>query len=162
MEKKQKENKHNTRRLTWCEAKIRNLRSQINIRGYIWVCRCFGRTMQRGGLYLGDGVFWEVLVGEVTGLDQLAGDLGVWRVKGLPIGAWNRKRKNTDWWEKCSVCSKLCIVTRPDTLFRAHLCNAARVLQMILKQLGGPILKGFGKSCQQHGELWSVQLEEGD
>lgn len=37
--------------------------------------------------YLGDGVFWEVLVGEVTGLDQLAGDLGVWRVRGLPIGA---------------------------------------------------------------------------
>ena len=37
--------------------------------------------------YLGDGVFCEVLVGEVTGLDQLAGDLGVWRVRGLPIGA---------------------------------------------------------------------------
>lgn len=38
--------------------------------------------------YLGDGVFWEVFVGEVTGLDQLAGDLGVCRVKGLPIVAW--------------------------------------------------------------------------
>lgn len=38
--------------------------------------------------YLGEGVFWEVLVGEVTGLDQLAGDRGVWRVRGLPIGAW--------------------------------------------------------------------------
>lgn len=37
--------------------------------------------------YLGDGVFWEVLVGEVTGLDQLAGDRGVWRVRGLPMGA---------------------------------------------------------------------------
>lgn len=37
--------------------------------------------------YLGDGVFWEVLVGEVTGLDQLAGDRGVWRVRGLPIDA---------------------------------------------------------------------------
>lgn len=37
--------------------------------------------------YLGEGVFWEVLVGEVTGLDQLAGDRGVWRVRGLPIGA---------------------------------------------------------------------------
>lgn len=37
--------------------------------------------------YLGDGVFWEVLVGEVTGLDQLAGDLGVCRVRGLPMGA---------------------------------------------------------------------------
>lgn len=41
--------------------------------------------------YLGDGVFWEVLVGEVTGLDQLAGDLGVWRVKGLPMGACNQR-----------------------------------------------------------------------
>lgn len=37
--------------------------------------------------YLGEGVFWEVLVGEVTGLDQLAGDRGVWRIRGLPIGA---------------------------------------------------------------------------
>lgn len=41
--------------------------------------------------YLGDGVFWEVLVGEVTGLDQLAGDLGVWRVKGLPMGACDQR-----------------------------------------------------------------------
>lgn len=42
---------------------------------FVWEC------------YLGEGVFWEVLVGEVTGLDQLAGDRGVWRVRGLPIGA---------------------------------------------------------------------------
>lgn len=48
--------------------------------------------------YLGEGVFWEVLVGEVTGLDQLAGDRGVWRVRGLPIGAWgseDKKKKTT-------------------------------------------------------------------
>lgn len=43
--------------------------------------------------YLGEGVFWEVLVGEVTGLDQLAGDRGVWRVRGLPIGAWGSEDK---------------------------------------------------------------------
>lgn len=43
--------------------------------------------------YLGEGVFWEVLVGEVTGLDQLAGDRGVWRVRGLPIGAWGSDKK---------------------------------------------------------------------
>lgn len=34
--------------------------------------------------YLGEGVFCDVLVGEVRGLDQLAGDLGVCRVRGLP------------------------------------------------------------------------------
>ena len=38
--------------------------------------------------YLGDGVFWwEVLVGEVSGLVQLAGERGVWRVRGLPMVA---------------------------------------------------------------------------
>lgn len=37
--------------------------------------------------YLGEGVFCDVLVGDVRGLDQLAGDLGVCRVRGLPTGA---------------------------------------------------------------------------
>jgi len=35
--------------------------------------------------YLGDSVFCDVLVGEVRGLDQLAGERGVGLVKGLPI-----------------------------------------------------------------------------
>lgn len=35
--------------------------------------------------YLGDKVFWDVLVGEVRGLDQLAGERGVGLVKGLPM-----------------------------------------------------------------------------
>ena len=35
--------------------------------------------------YLGDKVFCDVLVGEVRGLDQLAGDRGVGLVKGLPM-----------------------------------------------------------------------------
>lgn len=35
--------------------------------------------------HLGDNVVWDVLVGEVRGLDQLAGDRGVGLVKGLPM-----------------------------------------------------------------------------
>lgn len=35
--------------------------------------------------YLGDKVFCDVLVGEVRGLDQLAGERGVGLVKGLPM-----------------------------------------------------------------------------
>lgn len=41
-----------------------------------------------------------------------------------------------------------------------YLCNVSSVLQVVLKQLGGSVLKGFGQSCQQHGELWSVELEQ--
>lgn len=41
-----------------------------------------------GQLYLGDKVFCDVLVGEVRGLDQLAGEHGVGLVKGLPIEPW--------------------------------------------------------------------------
>ncbi len=47
--------------------------------------------------YLGEGVFCDVLVGDVKGLDQLAGDLGVCRVSGLPIGAC-KKKKFLAWW----------------------------------------------------------------
>lgn len=52
-------------------------RTEVYQRSFVCVCV----------RYLGEGVLWEVLVGEVTGLDQLAGDRGVWRVRGLPIGA---------------------------------------------------------------------------
>lgn len=41
--------------------------------------------------YLGDKVFCDVLVGEVRGLDQLAGERGVGLVKGLPIDPWKRR-----------------------------------------------------------------------
>lgn len=41
-----------------------------------------------GQHYLGDKVFCDVLVGEVRGLDQLAGERGVGLVKGLPIEPW--------------------------------------------------------------------------
>ncbi len=44
--------------------------------------------------YLGEGVFCDVLVGDVKGLDQLAGDLGVCRVSGLPIGACKKKKNS--------------------------------------------------------------------
>lgn len=38
----------------------------------------------------------------------------------------------------------------------------AGVPQVVVQQLGGPILKGFGQSAQQHGELWCVELKQGD
>ena len=41
-----------------------------------------------------------------------------------------------------------------------YLCGVAGVLQVVLKQLGGSVLEGFGQSCKQHGELWSVELEQ--
>lgn len=72
--------------------------------------------------HLGDNVFCDVLVGEVRGLDQLAGDRGVGLVKGLPMELWcgskqsinigncNQKvlreeaqaRETTSW--KCHIC----------------------------------------------------------
>lgn len=70
--------------------------------------------------YLGDGVFWEVLVGEVTGLDQLAGDRGVWRVRGLPMGACEQSCEiQTTMSHTCqkhtflSVCAYLTCATLP-------------------------------------------------
>lgn len=41
--------------------------------------------------YLGDKVFCDVLVGEVRGLDQLAGERGVGLVNGLPIDPWRTR-----------------------------------------------------------------------
>lgn len=41
-----------------------------------------------------------------------------------------------------------------------YLCDVAGVLQVVLKQLGGSVLEGFGQRCQQHGELGSVELEQ--
>lgn len=44
-----------------------------------------------GQHYLGDKVFCDVLVGEVRGLDQHAGERGVGLVKGLPTDPWKRR-----------------------------------------------------------------------
>lgn len=44
--------------------------------------------------HLGEGVFCDVLVGDVSGLDQLAGDLGVCRVRGLPTGACKTSKED--------------------------------------------------------------------
>lgn len=44
-------------------------------------------------IYLGDKVFWDVLVGEVRGLDQLAGERGTGLVKGLPMDPCNGGKK---------------------------------------------------------------------
>ena len=54
----------------------------------VCVCVCIGARARICVRYLGDGVFWwEVLVGEVSGLVQLAGVRGVCRVRGLPMAA---------------------------------------------------------------------------
>lgn len=46
--------------------------------------------------YLGDKAFCDVLVGEVRGLAQLAGERGVGLVKGLPTDPWRGEvRKDT-------------------------------------------------------------------
>lgn len=54
---------------------------------YMWNC---SNSSQH---YLGDKVFCDVLVGEVRGLDQLAGERGVGLVNGLPIDPWWRGEK---------------------------------------------------------------------
>lgn len=41
-----------------------------------------------------------------------------------------------------------------------YLCSVTSVLQMVLEQLGGSVLEGFGKGGEQHGELWSIELEQ--
>lgn len=41
-----------------------------------------------------------------------------------------------------------------------YLCYVAGVLQMVLKQLCGSVLKSLRQSCQQHAELRSVELEQ--
>lgn len=40
--------------------------------------------------------------------------------------------------------------------------GVAGVLQVVVQQLGGPVLKGFGQGSQEHGELRGVELEQGD
>lgn len=44
----------------------------------------------------------------------------------------------------------------------SHLRYVAGVLQVVLKQLGSSVLKGFGQSGQQHAELGGVELEQSD
>lgn len=61
-----------------CDLYILHNNTQcVHYQGICELCVC----------YLGEGVFCDVLVGDVRGLDQLAGDLGVCRVRGLPTGA---------------------------------------------------------------------------
>lgn len=38
----------------------------------------------------------------------------------------------------------------------------AGVPQVVVQQLGGPVLEGFGQSAQEHGELRCVELKQGD
>lgn len=40
--------------------------------------------------------------------------------------------------------------------------GVTRVLQVVVQQFGGSILEGLGQSSQQHGELWGVELKQGD
>lgn len=38
----------------------------------------------------------------------------------------------------------------------------AGVLQVVVEQFGGPVLEGLRQRSQQHGELWGVELKQGD
>ena len=40
--------------------------------------------------------------------------------------------------------------------------GVAGVLEVVVQQLGGSVLEGLGQRSQQHGELWGVELEQGD
>lgn len=46
--------------------------------------------------------------------------------------------------------------------YHADAAVGAGVPQVVVQQLGGPVLEGFRQSAQQHGELRRVQLEQGD
>ena len=43
-----------------------------------------------------------------------------------------------------------------------YLGSVPGVPQVVLQQLGGSVLEGLGQRSQQHGELWGVELEQGD
>lgn len=43
-----------------------------------------------------------------------------------------------------------------------HGRSIAGVLQVIMQEFGGPILESFRQCSQEHGELWCVQLKQGD
>ena len=59
------------------------------------------------------------------------------------------------WTKRLGVCVCVCVC-----VYAFYLCNVASILQVVLKQLGGTVLKRLGQSCQQHCELWSVELEQ--
>lgn len=46
--------------------------------------------------------------------------------------------------------------------YHADAAAGAGVPQVVVQQLGGSVLEGFGQGAQQHGELWSVELKQGD
>lgn len=49
------------------------------------------------------------------------------------------------------------------SLWTYHIAaGVAGVLQVVVQQLGGSVLEGFGQSTQQHGELRRVELEQSD
>lgn len=63
------------------------------------------------------------------------------------------------------MMNRVCVrCTLRDVVFDCilYLCYVAGVLQVVLKQLRGSVLKGLGQSCQQHAELRSVELEQRD
>lgn len=91
--------------------------------------------LAQGPAHLGDGAFCEVLVGEVSGLPQLAGDREVCRVRGLPTEVWEGQKKHhqphTAAGEPAMGCAG------QDT----YLWRAATVTEVTLQQLGGSVLK---------------------
>lgn len=64
-----------------------------------------------------------------------------------------------------------CSPTTEEHISKAHIlfgltyhtaAGVAGVLQVVVQQLGGSILESFGQSPQQHCELWSVELKQGN
>lgn len=115
--------------------------------------------------YLGDRPPWEQLVGEVIGLVLL----GVWRCAGRPMVLLGEPWRG-------AVRGRRPLASRDFTwrgsereappagaAWSYHVAAAvARVLQVVVQQLGGAVLEGLGQSAQQHGELRCVELKQGD
>lgn len=110
---------------------------------------------------------WKPSVGTVSG----------WGEGARPAGsvAWRRPAHGVTWrtLEQKSRHVKpesLMVLLSWDGALDLHVwlvthhvaAGVAGVLQVVVEQLGGAILEGFGQGSQQHGELWRVQLEQRD
>ncbi|KAF3833839.1 hypothetical protein F7725_025043 [Dissostichus mawsoni] len=81
--------------------------------------------------------------------------------KSVPLSPWRnaiKKELDQDYLEDISFVDSMwfssCNKNNPmlglEKAGRGRTSSVASVLQMVLKQLGGSVLKGFGQSCQQH------------
>lgn len=54
------------------------------------------------------------------------------------------------------------VLQRGEVRYHGDAAAGAGVPQVVVQQLGGPVLEGFGQSAQEHGELRCVELKQGD